>query len=49
MGIKIIGLGVIVLYGAMLADVLAHGTQAQGLVNAIGNLWSSSVRTVAGQ
>lgn len=49
MGIKILSLGVLVIYGAMLADVLSHGQAAVGLINGLGNVWSTSVRTVSGQ
>ncbi len=49
MGVKILGLAALVIYGAMLADILAHGQTSVNLVQGLSNLWTSSVRTVAGQ
>ena len=49
MGIKLIGVGVLIVYGAMLADVLSHGPAAVGVINGVGNVWSTSIKTVAGQ
>lgn len=49
MGIKIIGVAVLIVYGAMLADVLRNGQTAVSLVNSFGGMWNQSIRSVAGQ
>jgi hypothetical protein len=49
MGVKILGIAALIVYGAMLADVLSHGQASVNLVNGLGNVWTASVRSVAGQ
>lgn len=49
MGIKVINVAVLIVYGAMLADVLSHGETTQGIINSFGSMWNSSINTVAGK
>lgn len=49
MGVKIINVAVLIVYGAMLADVLSHGQVTQGIIDSFGGMWNTSIKTVAGQ
>lgn len=49
MGVKILSIASLVVVGAMLADVLAHGSTTQGIINSFGQMWNASVQTVAGK
>ena len=48
MGLKLIGVGVLIVYGAMLADVLRHGDAAANVTRSLGEVWNVSIKTVAG-
>ena len=49
MGVKVINVAVLIVYGAMLADILSHGAVTQGIIDSVSSMWNTSIRTVAGQ
>lgn len=49
MGAKIAGIAVLVLAGAMLADLVANPAGTKTLIDGIGGLWKTSVNGVLGK
>lgn len=49
MGAKVASVAVLVIFGAMLADLLRNPKGTGILINGVGNLWGSSLNAVAGK
>lgn len=49
MGVKLLSLASLIVVGAMIADALSHGQTTSNIINTAGQVWNTSIATVAGQ
>ena len=49
MGGRIVGIGVLIVFGAIIADLVLHPTGTGILINGISGLWKSGLQAAGGQ
>lgn len=49
MGSRIVNLGVIIISGTMLADLVAHAAGTKAVFDGVGSLWKTSINGLLGK